>query len=140
MSNLPSFANASGLVIRPRLSDTDALGHVNNTSVTPWLEEGRTHLCWHEAQIEQRTVLVRLEIDYLAEIHYRNQAVDLYTLVDNLGTSSISYRQLLFQGDTLCLDCRAVSVAFNLETRRSEPLTDDTRRRLAPYLTHTARS
>ena len=121
------------LQIQPRLSETDSNGHINNTSVMPWLEEGRLHLCRQQAKIQQATVLAHLSADYRSEIEY-GQPVQVTTWVQKLGNSSIHYRQQVHQGGSLCIDARAVSVTFNTEQRSKEPLGDSSRSALQRYL------
>lgn len=121
------------LTINPRLCETDLNGHINNTSVMPWLEEGRLQLCRAKAGISQPTVLAHLSTDYRAEIEY-GAPVDVVTWIEKLGNSSISYRQQILQQQQLCLEATAVSVAFNPGTRNSEPLSDESRRRLENWV------
>lgn len=124
---------SSHLIIRPRFSETDAMGHINNTSVPVWFEEARLHLCLREAKIEQKTVLARLEIDYLHEIFF-GEDIEVITYISRLGNSSIHYQQKINQGEKTCLSALAVTVTYDLDTRQSVPISEDTRRKLSPFL------
>ena len=59
--------------IRPRVSETDMLGHINNVSVIAWLEEGRSYMMrqfvrqWDDLP---PFVIARLEVDYQAQIFF----------------------------------------------------------------------
>lgn len=121
------------LTINPRLCETDLNGHINNTSVMPWLEEGRLQLCRVKAGISQPTLLAHLSTNYRAEIEY-GTPVDVMTWIEKLGNSSIRFRQQILQQQQLCLEATSVSVAFNPGTRSSEPLSDESRRRLENWV------
>ena len=121
------------LTIDPRLCETDRLGRINNTSVMPWLEEGRVSLHHKSAGIEQSVVLAQLDVSYLHEINYP-EPVEVSTAIESLGNSSIRYVQTSSQSAKLCLQARAVSVAFNTETRQAEKLSEETKLRLAPWM------
>ncbi len=123
----------SQLIIRPRFSETDALGHINNTSVPVWFEEARLQLCFREAQIEQKTVLARLEIDYLHEVFF-GEDIGVTTYISRLGNSSIHYQQKIQQGEKICLSALAVAVTYDPVSRQSVPISDESRLKLAPYL------
>jgi acyl-CoA thioester hydrolase len=117
-----------------RFSDTDAYGHVNNTSFAAYLETGRTtfaRACGlpvglaHAAHI----VLARVEIDYRAEVHWP-ATLDLGSALLRLGRSSITLIQGVFIGDTPVATGREVLVMVDIVTRRPAPLPDDLRERL----------
>ena len=77
-----------------RFSDTDAYGHVNNTSFAAYLETGRTtfaRACGLPVGLRHAThiVLARVEIDYRAEVHWP-AVLDLGSSVLRLGRSSIT--------------------------------------------------
>ena len=123
----------SKITIRPRFSETDALGHINNTSVPVWFEEGRLHLIFQDAKIEQKTLLARFEVDYLQEVQY-GEDIQVTSVVTRLGNSSISYLQTIHQGDKLCLKALAVAVTYDPQLRRSVPISEDTRAKLQTFL------
>jgi acyl-CoA thioester hydrolase len=123
----------SRLTIRPRFSETDALGHINNTVAALWFEEGRLHLCFEEAKITQKTVLAKLEINYIREVHF-GEDIEVVTSVTRLGNSSITYEQKISQGNEICLDAQAVAVTYDSEQRTSMPISEDSRNKLHAFL------
>lgn len=123
----------SKITIRPRFSETDALGHINNTSVPVWFEESRLHLIFQDAKIEQKTVLARFEVDYLQEVHY-GKDIQVTSVITRLGNSSISYQQTIHQAGLLCLKASAVAVTYDPELRTSVPISEDTRTKLQTFL------
>lgn len=123
----------SKITIRPRFSETDALGHINNTSVPVWFEEGRLHLIFQDAKIEQKTVLARFEVDYLQEVYY-GEDIQVISVITRLGNSSINYLQTIHQGDQLCLKALAVAVTYDPDRRTSVPISEETRAKLQTFL------
>ena len=66
-------------VHRLRFNDTDKLGHVNNAVFAVMLEQGRAELLM-EAGLpvgtgDQAVVIVRLELDFLAEMTWPGEVV-----------------------------------------------------------------
>ena len=117
-----------------RYSDTDAQGHVNNVSYAAYLETGRTTLgqaCGLPIGLHQGThmVLARVEIDYLAEVHWP-AALDLGQAVLRVGRSSVTVIQGVFQGDRCVAKGREVLVMVETATGRSTPIPDEVRQRL----------
>jgi len=66
------------ITIRPRVSETDMLGHINNVAVVAWLEEGRSYMIrqfvrhWDELP---PFVLARIEVDYLEQIFFGREVI-----------------------------------------------------------------
>jgi acyl-CoA thioester hydrolase len=120
-----------------RFSDTDALGHVNNVAYTAFLETGRTTFglaCGLPMGAAHATiVLVRLEIDYRAELHWP-ASLDIGIGLLALGRSSMTLIQGIFHGEICVATGREVMVLLDTATRRSTPWTDDLRTALAAQL------
>ena len=120
-----------------RFSDTDALGHVNNTAVAAYLETGRGLLMeavgtlGGEAGLQ--TVIVRLEIDYIAEMRWPGRVV-IGTRIAALGRSSVTIEQALFQDGRCTARARSVVVAFDMVARCAVPIPDEHRARYRVYM------
>lgn len=114
------------ITLTPRFSETDALGHINNTAVTPWLEAGRVDFYRNTADLHVRTALAKLEMNYLKEITFGEDVV-VYTSAINVGRSSLMLQQRITQLDHICLSATAVVVKFDKESRQSTEWTDDER-------------
>jgi acyl-CoA thioester hydrolase len=108
-----------------RYGDTDRLGHVNNAAFSTFLETGRVELLHDPAAPLNAPgcsfVIVRLEIDYVAEILWPG-AVDIATRVGSVGRSSMRLEQALFQDGRLVATAASVVVHFDLAARKSRPL------------------
>ena len=85
-----------------RIADTDLNGHINNGAYGALFEAGRGELLTEIAGPPQERLvavaLARVEIDYLAELHYPGR-VRIGTTVARIGGSSFALRQGLFAGE-----------------------------------------
>ena len=117
-----------------RWSDEDGFGHVNNASFLTYAEEGRDRLL--TAVLGEATVwdvvLVRIEIDYRAEVTHRDAEVLLQTALTGFGRSSVRTTELVSKRDgTVAAQLSSVSVVRDRGTGRSRPWTDVERAALA---------
>ena len=108
--------------ITPRVADTDALGHINNTVLPCWFEEARTPLF----RILNPTldfakwniILAHLEIDFLKQIYFHSN-VEIRTWVSRMGNSSFDLIQQLWQNGDLCASSKVVIVHFDFKAQKS---------------------
>jgi 4-hydroxybenzoyl-CoA thioesterase len=78
---------------------------------------------------------VRLEVDFTAVSRHGDE-LTLALQVDKLGRSSLGLTHELHGAGQLRLRCRQVLVCTSLHTHRAQPLPDDVRAALAPYVAH----
>lgn len=125
------------ITIKPRLSETDMLGHINNTVPGIWYESGRTavlDLMYKTVpEFDQLMMAVRTEIDFLGEMFYGDD-VTVYTGIERIGNSSLVYYQEAWQKGACCGRARTTLVHVDRETRRSSRLPDPLREFLSQYL------
>ena len=119
--------------IQPRFSETDALGHINNTAVPVWFEEARTEIFRifnPEMELGTWNLIVRkFEIDFVAQIQYR-ESVFIKTGIERLGNSSFVIWQEAEQQGVTVATCRTVMVHFDYEQQRSVPISESVRNQL----------
>jgi acyl-CoA thioester hydrolase len=117
-----------------RYGDTDRQGHINNAVFSTLLETGRVELIYASqaslAEPGAAFVLVRLEVDFRAEMLWPGE-VEIGSRVAAIGRSSIRLEQALFQNGRCTASAVSVIVLMDDETRRSRPLSEATRQRLA---------
>ena len=116
-----------------RFSDLDLLGHVNNNATSTYFETARigyfaeTGLYDPTAGLQQAgqtaTVIVRMCIDYLAEILYP-ATLRIGTRTLKLGTTSFRYRQGMFWDGRCVAVAETTNVVIDLITRKPADLTD----------------
>ena len=108
-----------------RHSDTDRIGHVNNVAFAAFLEFGRASLL-HSMTTSHPIpghafVIVRLEIDYRAEMRWPGK-VPIGVGIARIGQSSFAAKQAMFNNGKLVAEANAVLVLMNESTRKSAPL------------------
>ena len=112
-----------------RWRDFDALGHVNNAVFLTFLETGRDrffHSLVGDTFLE--LVLVRLEIDFKAEIPMGTEEVLVTCRATGIGRTSMrTEEQILLSGGALAAQSATVIVARDATTRTSRPWTDEER-------------
>lgn len=130
------------LTINPRFSDTDALGHINNTVIPVWFLEAREPILRiFQPDLDLRQgglALVRTEIDYLAETRF-GEPVQVTTEVQRIGNSSFVLVHTLHQMGRLTARGVATLVNFDPVARRAIPIPAAIRAQLTPHIApHTA--
>ncbi len=113
-----------------RFSDTDMVGHVNNVAFAALVETGRTYFTERAAFPRHgdayQLVTARLEIDYLAELHWPG-SVDIGTCVLTLGRSSFAIGNGVFNAERCVATSRSVLVLIDRATRKPAALPQDYR-------------
>jgi acyl-CoA thioester hydrolase len=112
-----------------RFADTDRQGHVNNAVFATFSETGRVAFLYRPgkplAPQGSSFVIARIEIDFLAELHWPG-AVDIGTGVSRIGRSSFGLTQAVFDRGRPVAAIACVIVLMDGETRRSMPLPAET--------------
>lgn len=110
---------------RLRFNDTDKLGHVNNAVFAVMLEQGRAELMalagLPVGGSSQAVVIVRMELDFLAELNWPGD-VRIETEVARVGGRSFNLRQRLVSGGTLCGTAATVMVVMDRAARKAVPI------------------
>ncbi len=113
--------------ITPRVSETDGAGHINNVFVPVWFEAGRREifriLTPDLKFANWRVALVNINIDYLDQIYYQEDA-EVRTWIEKIGNKSFTVGEEVWQGERLCARGSAVYVNYNYSIQASEPLSD----------------
>ena len=123
--------------IFPRFSETDALGHINNTTVPVWLEQARTPIFrmfipdldpkhW-------RLIIAKIEVEFFHELVY-GTPVEVRTSIAKIGRTSFHISQEVHQHEQLCARGLSVAVHFNYDSKKAEPIPDDIRSQLEEHL------
>ena len=116
--------------IRIRWRDIDALGHVNNAVYLTYLEELLN--AYLGPVLGDEWVSARIELDFRSEVRLSDVEVIARASIERIGTSSVTTAVVIELPDgTVALEGRAVLVAWDLQTRRSRPLTEAERQALA---------
>lgn len=124
-------------IITPRVSETDGVGHINNTTIPIWFEAGRNEIFkmfTSDLSFEDwRCIILNMNVDYLKQIYYGRDVI-IKTHVEKIGNSSFTLYEEMFQNEELCVKGRAVYVNFNRKKQATEPIPDDIRLQLEEHL------
>lgn len=126
------------LTILPRFSEVDVLGHVTNTALPVWFEEGRQEIFRHfsrEASMRDLALILRrYEIDFLQQIQAGHE-VRIETRIESIGRSSLSIVQQAFQFEALVASGRCVMVHFDYTANASREIDAEQRQALSGLFT-----
>lgn len=108
-----------------RYADTDRQGHVNNAVFATMLETGRVEILYHPenplASEHCSFVIVSLTLNFHAEITWPGK-VQIGTRVAEVGRSSVTMEQGLFQDEKCVATASTVVVHVNDLEKRAEPI------------------
>jgi acyl-CoA thioester hydrolase len=126
-------------IIEPRVSETDGVGHINNTTIPVWFEAGRNDifkLFTPDASfVNWKMIILNMNVDYLKQIYF-GRAVEIYVWVKKIGNSSLVLYEEIHQDGQICAKDTVTYVNFNLKTQKSEPIPDEIRRALELHYYH----
>ena len=116
-----------------RWRDTDALGHVNNAVYLTYLEEARDAFYLRVLR-DPIYVVVRLEIDFQAEVRHADRSVRVELAVERVGTTSLTTRETIWTGNgEAAAEARVITVRWDQDARVAVPFSDEQRTRLAEF-------
>ena len=125
------------LTLSPRFSDTDALGHINNTVLPVWFEDARTPIFrlftpdlnpkdWH-------LIIAKIEVEFVGELFY-GKDIEIRTSLTKLGNSSMIIAHEAWQEGRLGARGSTVMVHFDHAAKKSVAIPDDIRAQLSAHL------
>ncbi len=119
-------------IITPRISETDAVGHINNTVPPVWFEAGRAQLFAEfrpDGSLEGWPLVVKsYTVTFDREIMFGADVV-VECRVARIGNTSLALREEIVQRGAVCVTGEAVYVHLG-EDRRPAPIPAGVRRRL----------
>lgn len=120
-----------------RFADLDLIGHVNNKSYATYGESCRAAFLRHSGLWVQgaprQSVIVKLEINYLRELHYPNK-IRIGLCVLRMGSTSCTFGLGVFKGEECISTMLTVMVRIDATSRQAVTLNDEERAALAPYV------
>lgn len=123
--------------IEPRVSETDGVGHINNTTVPVWFEAARNplfKLFTPDGSFKNwRMIILNMNVDYVDQIYF-GKNVEVSTWVKRLGNTSLELYEEIHQEGRLCARGTVVYVNFNVEAQESEPIPTHIREELEKHL------
>ncbi len=123
--------------ITPRFSDTDALGHINNTMVPIWFEGAREPIFrWFTPDLDLtnwKLILAKIDASFHGQMYY-GKAIEVRTYIGRIGSSSFDVYQEIWQNQQLCASGTAIMVNFNYQQQKAEKIPADIVDNLQRYL------
>ncbi|WP_440876361.1 acyl-CoA thioesterase [Thalassotalea sp. PLHSN55] len=123
-------------IITPRFSDTDALGHINNTMVPIWFEGARDpvfRLFMPELDTNNwQLILAKIDVSYHAQMFY-GQALEVRTYISRIGGASFDVYQELWQNGAKCASGTAVMVHYCYQQQTSQTIADSVKETLLAH-------
>jgi acyl-CoA thioester hydrolase len=113
--------------IKPRFSDTDALGHINNTMVPVWFEGARDPIFRLFMPTlntkEWQLILAKISVEYHGQLFYGAE-IAIKTFISRIGGASFDVYQELWQNNHKCVSGTAVMVNFCYKDQCSLPISE----------------
>jgi acyl-CoA thioester hydrolase len=113
-----------------RFGDMDAFGHVNNTTFSVLCESGRVHFFTTRLvpilPPGSYIVIVRLTIEFKAELHYPGE-VRTGTWMTRVGHTSLTLEHVMVSNAEVVATAEGVCVLMDGASRRPMPWPDATR-------------
>jgi acyl-CoA thioester hydrolase len=112
----------------PRFTDTDALGHINNTLVPVWFEGARDpifKIFMPELDITNwQLILAKIDVTFHEQMHYGAE-MEVRTYISRIGNSSFDVYQELWQHNKKCASGKAVMVHFCFDQQKSKVISTE---------------
>ncbi len=123
--------------LTPHFSDTDALGHINNTKPPVWFEGGRAPIFkFFTPDLDPKKwqlIIAKIEVSYHEQLFY-GQDVEIKTFISRIGGASFDVYQELWQHGEKCVSGTAAMVNFDYQAQCSKKISDDIRAQLAEHM------
>ncbi|MGN5239634.1 MULTISPECIES: thioesterase family protein [unclassified Rhodococcus (in: high G+C Gram-positive bacteria)] len=120
--------------IEVRWADSDRLGHVNNTKVVEYMQEGRIKFL-QSGELRRGAIAVRkMDVEFLRPIKDESGPLTIEIIALHVGNTSYTLRHtVLDRNGGVCARGDAVLVGFDQATERPRPITDGEREVLARH-------
>ncbi len=125
------------LNVEPRFCETDALGHINNTTLPVWFEQAREPLFRvfvpSMKPRDWNLIIARIEVDFLAQLEF-GDPVEIRTWLSRIGSSSMEITQEAWQCGACGARGKAVMIHFDYKQGRPAPIPETVRPQLSDWL------
>ena len=123
--------------ITPRFSETDMLGHINNTVLPVWFEATRAPIFrFFTPDLnphDWKLIIAKIEVSFLGELFYGHE-VEVKSTVEHIGSSSFVIRQEAYQQGKCCAVGKTVMVRYDFINKSSTPLSQNEKAALTDHL------
>jgi len=127
--------------VMPRFSETDALGHINNTVLPVWFEAARVPIFkFFTPDLNPhnwKLIIAKVEVSFVGELFYAHE-VTINTSIEQIGNSSFVIRQEAWQQDECCAIGKTVMVRYDFASKTKQMLSADEKAALTQHLVATS--
>lgn len=127
--------------VMPRFSETDALGHINNTVLPVWFEAARAPIFkFFTPDLnphDWKLIIAKIEVSFVGELFYSHE-VSIKTSVEHIGSSSFVLRQEAWQQDKCCAIGKTVLVRYDFASKTKQTLSADEKAALSDHFIATS--
>ena len=124
-------------IIEPRVSETDGVGHINNTTIPVWLEGGRNKLFSlftpDLSFSNWKMIIVKTTVEYKAQIYF-GKNVEVKCWVKRIGNTSLELYEEIWQEDKLTVQAQTIYVNYNVQEKKSEIIPENIVKELEKHL------
>ena len=125
------------LIVTPKFSDIDGLGHVNNTVMPEWFELARNQIYrMFNPDFDFKSwnlILARFEVDFTSQIFFHDD-VEIQTWIQKIGNSSFEVYQEASQGRKIGAKGKTVLIYYDFMLQKSIPISEPIREMLNEHL------
>jgi len=123
--------------IMPRFTETDALGHINNTVLPVWFEATRTPIFrFFTPDLDPKQwklIIAKIEVEFQGELFY-GQEVEIKTAIRKIGNSSFVIEQSAWQHDEQCALGKTIVVRYDFDNKKAQVLSEQEKNMLSEHL------
>ncbi|WP_413401107.1 acyl-CoA thioesterase [Pseudoalteromonas sp. KJ71-7] len=122
--------------VMPRFSETDALGHINNTVLPVWFEAARVPIFkFFTPDLNPhnwKLIIAKVEVSFVGELFYAHE-VTINSSIEQIGNSSFVIRQEAWQQDKCCAIGKTVMVRYDFASKTKQMLSADEKAALTQH-------
>ncbi len=123
--------------ITPRFSETDVLGHINNTVLPVWFEAARAPIFrFFTPDLnphDWKLIIAKVEVSFVGELFYGHD-VEVKTMVEHIGSSSFVICQEAYQQGKRCAIGKTVLVRYDFKAKTKKVLSNEEKSALSGHL------
>ncbi len=121
----------------PRFSDTDALGHINNTLIPIWFEGARKPIFkFFVPSLDPKQwnlILANIDVAFKAQMYFGFD-MEVKTYISHIGNSSFKVYQELWQEGKCCASGTATMVHYDYTAEKSAQIPEQIKQVLTEHL------
>lgn len=122
----------------PRFSETDVLGHINNTVLPVWFEAARAPIFrFFTPDLnphDWKLIIANVEVSFVGELFYGAE-VTINSSIEKVGNSSFVVRQEAYQNERCCAVGKTVMVRYDFTEKSKKALSESEQQALSNHLT-----